>query len=28
MLLALSVSSLKSYKRAEPYSLALKGQAG
>ncbi|KAI5584648.1 hypothetical protein BDE02_06G095900 [Populus trichocarpa] len=27
MLLALSVSSLKSYKRAEPYSLALKGQA-
>ncbi|KAF9680110.1 hypothetical protein SADUNF_Sadunf06G0086100 [Salix dunnii] len=28
ILLALSVSSLKSYKRAEPYSLALKGQAG
>ncbi|KAB5552246.1 hypothetical protein DKX38_009557 [Salix brachista] len=27
ILLALSVSSLKSYKRAEPYSLALKGQA-
>ncbi|KAB1224641.1 hypothetical protein CJ030_MR2G016977 [Morella rubra] len=27
-LLALSISSLKSYKRGEPFSLALKGQAG
>lgn len=27
-LLALSVSSLRSYKRGEPYAVALKGQAG